>query len=68
LKEASPPDQKKMPRMSRALFEFGGPGRNRPELKISNPAKAYMASSWISQNLSFDRKPGLWYFQYQLIR
>jgi len=29
LKEASLPDQKKMPRMSRALFEFGGPGRNR---------------------------------------
>jgi hypothetical protein len=23
------PDQKKMPRMSRALFEFGGSGRNR---------------------------------------
>jgi len=22
--------EKKMPRMSRALFEFGGPGRNRP--------------------------------------
>ena len=26
--------QKKMPRMSRALFEFGGLGRNRPEPRI----------------------------------
>ena len=30
--------QKKMPRMSRALFEFGGPGRNRTtDTRIFNP-------------------------------
>jgi hypothetical protein len=29
--------QKKMPRMSRALFEFGGPGRNRPGPRMKPP-------------------------------
>ena len=29
--------QKKMPRMSRALFEFGGPGRNLPGSEDTEP-------------------------------
>ena len=60
--------QKKTPQS----FDYGvymvARGGIEPGPRMSNPAKAYMASSWISQNLSFDRKPGLWYFQYQLIR
>jgi len=44
---------------SNVLRILGGPGRNRPGLKMSNPTKAYRASSWISQNLSFDKKTGL---------
>jgi hypothetical protein len=45
LKEANLPGQKKMPGMTRALFEFGGPGRNRTtDTRISSNVAIYAQS------------------------
>ena len=36
--------QKKCPAESSALFDFGGPGRNRPGLRMRNPIECFVLS------------------------